>query len=189
MDEGHAFNMSPDAPQWIRDRVEADMTVCARMGLSTLQMTVLRCAECLAPDIGSQLHDYLQSRVCFHPTGYNPMINLISLSDLGRALYLAAVTPAQGVFNIPGADTLPLIKVVEKWGGRSVSVPGPLMRPLYRIRQLALGTDFDYALNRWRFHFNGVLDGRRASRELNYQPRVGLAWPRRRGPNHSGRDL
>ena len=57
----------------VRDvhRVEADLAVCACIGRSPLVVTVLRCAECFAPSSGSQLWDYLQSRVCLRPMGYD----------------------------------------------------------------------------------------------------------------------
>ena len=56
-------------------------------------------------------------------------------------------------------------------------VPGLLLGPLYRLRTLVLGTDFRYDLNHWRFHFSGVLDGRRALEELGYEPLHRVAWP------------
>ena len=63
--EDHPLNMAAGAPQWVRDRVEADFTACARMGLSTLQVVVLRMAEILAAGCGSQMYDYLESSICF----------------------------------------------------------------------------------------------------------------------------
>jgi nucleoside-diphosphate-sugar epimerase len=85
IDERHPIDLSPEIAQWLRDRAEADLTTCASIGLSSLSIRVLRCAECLAPDTGSQLFDYLRSQICFQPLGFDPMINLISLPDLARA--------------------------------------------------------------------------------------------------------
>ncbi|MCA9705468.1 MAG: NAD-dependent epimerase/dehydratase family protein [Myxococcales bacterium] len=169
--EEHPINFSPRAPQWLRDRVEADLTVCTRMGLAQLQIAIVRAAECVGPRIGSQLFDYLRSRVCLRPMGYDPMLNLISIPDLVEALRLAVTSDAQGVFNIAGADTLPLsalVRAAQRWG---IPVPGPLLSPLYRLRQLTRGTAFRYDLNAYRFHFSGVPDDRRARRVLGYQAR------------------
>lgn len=185
MEEDHPLNFDPMAPQWIRDRVEADLTLCARMGLSDLEIGVLRCSECLSPNMGSQLHDYLQSRVCFHPLGYDPMVNLISLADLVEAHRLAIEADSiEGVFNIPGADTLPLRTCIRKWGRRAIGVPTPLMTPLYRARSMAIHTDFEYSLNHYRFHFNGLLDGQRAKQVLGYQPQQQITWPATRPLRH-----
>jgi UDP-glucose 4-epimerase len=177
IDETHPVDLSPQAPPWIRDRVAADVTVCTRMGLSGLRIAVLRSAEVLGPRLGSQLYDYLQSRVCYRPLGFDPMVNLITVEDLARALHLAAQSDAEGVFTIPGRDTLPLSEVIAKWGRLGVGVPGALLSPLYRARAAVLGTQFQYRYNLRRFHYSGVLDGTRARRELGYEPRHPILWP------------
>ena len=48
---------------------------------------------------------------------------------------------------------------------------------MYRLRALVEGSEFRYALNQWRFHYNGVLSGRRADKELDYRPSHGIDWP------------
>ena len=175
--EDHALNLGRSVPRFVRDRVAADLMVCTRMGMSPLSICVLRTAECLAADVGSQLHDYLQSQVCLKPLGFDPMLNLLSLTDLASALTRATLSDAQGIFNIPGADTLPLSEVIRRWGCTPVPLPGPVLSPLYRLRAAATGTDFSYGLNFWRFHFSGVLEGRRARDVLGYEPRSPLYWP------------
>ena len=49
--EEHPLNMNDGAPQWVRDRVEADVTACTRMGLASFDILVLRMAEILSPVI------------------------------------------------------------------------------------------------------------------------------------------
>lgn len=175
--EDHPLNLSPNAPQYVRDRVEADLHACVRMGLSSLQIIVLRCAEVLMPGTGSQLYDYLESPVCFRPIGYDPMLNVMSAKDMVSALQHAAHCRSQGVFNVPGFDTLPLSLCIEKWGRPAIPVPGSWMTPLYRWRRKARGHDFSYGMNRRRFHYSGVLDGRRARDVLGYKPENGVDWP------------
>ncbi len=177
IDEDHPLRIGPRTPQYVLDRVEADLAVCSRMGMSPIRIAVLRCAECLAPETGSQLWDYLQGAVCFRPLGFDPMLNVISEDDLAQALALAARSSAEGVFTIPGLDTLPLSRVIERFDCREVAVPGPLMRPLYALRTAALGSDFRYGLARSRLHFGGVLDGARAREALGYVPGHAIRWP------------
>jgi UDP-glucose 4-epimerase len=174
--EDHPLVLSRRMPQRLRDRVEADVTVVMRMGLSPLRIAVLRFAEILAPSSGSQLFDYLSSRVCLRPLGFDPMLQLLTIEDAVRASVLAVSSDAQGVFNAPGKDVLPLSRAIERAGRVGVAVPGPLLAPLYRLRARTQGTDFRYELNRWRFHFSGVLDGRRAREVLGYEPRTGVDW-------------
>jgi len=175
--EDHALNLSPGAPAWIRHRVEADLVACTQMGMSSLSVAVLRCAEILAPEMGSQLYDYLGSRICLRPLGFDPIMNVLSLEDAARAFELAVLSDESGVFNVPGADTLTLCRAIRAWGRDTVGVPGPLMGPLYRARRITRRTEFRYDLNRWRFHFNGVLDGARAGAMLGYTPEHPIAWP------------
>jgi UDP-glucose 4-epimerase len=177
VDEDHPLEMSPGAPQWRRDRVEADLTVCARIGTSSLDIVVLRTAECVEEGTGSQLYDYLQSQVCFLPLGYDPMLNLLSLVDMAEAVCCAARFSGHGIFNVPGRDTLPLSALVRAWGRIGVPVPGFALSPLYRLRTMTLGAqraDFRYDLNRDRLHFDAILDGRRAASALHYEPRHSL---------------
>jgi UDP-glucose 4-epimerase len=139
---------------------------------------VLRCAELLAPESGSQLHDYLQGLLCLRPFGFDPILNLLSLDDAARAFALALQCPEQGVFNIPGADTLPLSQAIARWGRSEVPVPGPLLGPLYSLRRAVGRTDFRYDLNQSRFHLNATLDGTRAEAVMGYVPKHPLSWPR-----------
>ncbi len=177
IDENAALEFDPAVPQWLRDRVEADLTVCAYHE-GPLQIAVLRCAELLAPATGSQLWDYLSSRVCLRPMGFDPIINVLALDDAAVAFAAAARSQAIGVFNIPGADTLPLSRAIAESNRADIPIPGLLMAPLYKLRRAVAGFEFRYDLNVQRFHFGGVLDGARARRELGYEPRSHVRWPR-----------
>lgn len=175
--EDHPLNLSPDAPQYVRDRVEADLTACARMGLVDCEIVVLRTAEAFAPGIGSQLYDYLSASVAFRPMGYDPMVNVASPSDLVHALELATHGSGEGVFNVPGFDTLPLSEAARKAGTRVVPVPEPLIHPLYAARHWATGSPFAYGIHRQQMLLGLVLDGDRARRVLGYAPQHPVDWP------------
>ena len=175
--EDHPLNMAAGAPQWVRDRVEADFTACARMGLSTLQVVVLRMAEILAAGCGSQMYDYLESSICLRPIGFDPMLNFLSIDDAAQAFQDAVHSSEQGVFNIPGADTLPLTKVIELWGRPSIAMPETGIYRTYKLRQHLRGGQFRYGMNRRRFHYSGILDGRRAMEILRYVPSQAISWP------------
>jgi UDP-glucose 4-epimerase len=177
--EDHPLDLSAEAPQYVRDRVEADLTACARMGLSEAEIVVLRCAEALAPGTGSQLHDLLDAPVAFRPMGYDPMVNVASVEDIVSALEHAAHGSGEGVFNIPGYDTLPLSAAIHRWGTPQIPAPGALIAPLYNLRHRLVGTDFSYGMNRRRMHYGLVLDGSRAREQLGYVPSHPIRWPGR----------
>jgi UDP-glucose 4-epimerase len=177
MAEDHPLELSSGAPQRVRDRVAADLTVCTRMGMSRMNIAVLRMAEVLAPSSGSQLWDWLQSENCMRPLGFNPMVNVLSVEDAVRALRSALDSDAVGVFNIPGKDTLPLKVLVRRWGRRDVPVPGPMLSPLYRLRRRVRHTEFKYSANRGRLHTSDLVDGTRAGDILGYEPARSIDWP------------
>lgn len=168
--EDAPLDLSADRPQAVRDRVEADVTVCSRMGLTDLQIAVLRTAEILAPDMGSQLWDFLEARLCVRPAGFDPMTEVLSLHDATAAILAAAGSDAVGVFNVPGADVLPLSNLIALWGRTDVSLPGPLVGPAHRLWRRMSRQGFRWDLNKHRFHFNAVLDGTRAHDVLGYTP-------------------
>jgi UDP-glucose 4-epimerase len=161
----------------VRERVAADLMACSH-NTPSLAVAVLRIAEVLAPGCDSQLWDYLQSRVCLRPIGFDPMINVISFDDAIHALVAAALGSASGVFNIPGATTLPLSLAIQQSHRADIPVPNTLMGPLYALRRKLAGFEFRYDLNLSRFHFGGVLDGARAQRELGFVATTHVRWHR-----------
>jgi UDP-glucose 4-epimerase len=175
--EDHPLNLSPKAPQYVRDRVEADLTACARMGLSDAEIVVLRCAEALGPGTGSQLFDFLDAPIALRPAGFDPMVNIATVADTVSALEAATHGSGEGVFNIPGYDTLPLSEACRKWGVTALPMPSPLVAPLYGLRHRLTGSEFSYGLNRNQMHFGLVLDGTRARDELGYVPSHPVDWP------------
>ena len=80
--EDHPLNLDPAAPQYVRDRVEADLTACTRMGFLDAEVVVLRCAEALGPGTGSQLFSYLDAPLALRPAGFDPMVDVATISDL-----------------------------------------------------------------------------------------------------------
>jgi UDP-glucose 4-epimerase len=175
--EDHPMNLDPRAPQYVRDRVEADLTACARMGLSDAEIVVLRCAEPLGPGEGSQLYDYLSGPLAVRPMGFDPMVNVSTVADMVVAFEAATHGSGEGVFNIPGYDTLPLTEACRKWGIPSIPMPGPLVAPLYGLRHRLVGGEFTYGLNRKAMHFGFVLDGTRAREVLGFTPKHPVDWP------------
>jgi len=148
------------------------------MGMSALEVAVVRTAECLAPDNGSQLWDYLASKLCFAPIGFDPMINVMSVSDQVDALHRAVFAKEQGIFNAPGKDVLPLSLAIRKAGCIRVPAPGPMLSPIYGLRAMTSRRDFRYDQNFARFHFGGIMDGARALRCLGYAPTESVDWSR-----------
>ena len=178
LDEEHPVEAEPLAPGWLRDLVEADQAACAHVGTSRLRVAVLRCAELFAPGGDGQLQRWLGAEPCLRPLGFDPMVEVISSEDLVRALSLALRAQVSGVFNVAGADHLPLSQLAAKAGRRCVPLPGWLLGTAYRVRAIA-GPSFDYLTNQARFHYGGVLCGRAALAAFGYQPHTPIRWGER----------
>ena len=104
------------------------------------------------------------------------MLNVLSLEDALAAIVAATRSTHTGVFNIPGADTLPLSRAIAETVRLDIPVPGPLLAPLYGLRRWIAGFEFRYDLNLRRFHFGGVIDGARARHLLGYVPSHPVQW-------------
>jgi hypothetical protein len=81
------------------------------------------------------------------------------------------------VFNVPGADTLPLSAIIKRWGRIGLPAIDAVLTPLYRLRRRLTGHDFRYGMNRRWFIYSGVLDGSRARGTLGYVPCHRVDWP------------
>lgn len=177
LDEQDRLELDPAAPRWLRDRVEADLTVAACAGLSTLEVTVLRCADVFCAASGGQLHDFTRLPICPRPLGFDPMVELLSLDDAVRAILLALAGPA-GVYNIPGRDVLPLSCLLSRLGRRSLPLPGALLGRLDRLLDRRHLGAFRYGISAGRLRWSGLLDGTRARQRLGYTPeRSALGLP------------
>ncbi len=70
--------------------------------------------------------------------GFDPMVQVIHEEDVVESIRLALQTSARGVFNVVGPGALPLSMAIDEVGGRRLSLPEPLARPvlerLWRLR-------------------------------------------------------
>jgi UDP-glucose 4-epimerase len=105
------------------------------------------------------------------------MLNFLSLEDAGSSLQRAIHQVDQGVFNVPGADILPLSMTIQRWGRLSLPAPESVLSGIYRARRIFRGGEFRYGMNRRRFHYSGMLDGRKAMEVLRYIPSYPIDWP------------
>ena len=177
LDEEHPIDYSARRPQWLRDRVAADQFLCAKLGVSPLKVKILRCADCLAPGYGSQLYAFLHSLPCLVPLGYDPVVNVLSPDDLTDALLRACFFPGEGVFAIPGRDSMPLSELMERCHRAAVPLPDPVLQWADRLKQKLARSTFCYEISRGLFHYGGVMTGAKAEQLLGYRASHPIDWP------------
>lgn len=170
LDEDAELNLDSDAPQWIKDRVDADMLCMTKLDNRATDIVILRFANIVGRNIHSQLNEYLRTKICFTALGFNPMINMIHPRDVSRAIQLAIHRKIKGVFNVVGKETAPLKDIVQANG--SITFPLPTFALHYaNLAQRVLGlTEYAYSVDSDRSKYNLLLDGRKAESILGYSP-------------------
>lgn len=166
-DERHPLDFSAGLSARHRDWLEADLAAVQRVAASTMRIAVLRLSALLAPDNASPLFDYLHGPRRLRPMGFDPMLNVLSIDDAARALALAARNAPRGVFNVAGAETLPLSELLHRLQLPSRPVPGAWIELLDALRRRPATP---YAEVRALLHHGLVVDGRAAASAFGYRP-------------------
>jgi UDP-glucose 4-epimerase len=152
--------------RFLADKIEAEREVGKLKGT---QVVVLRLAPVLGPSARGWVPRWLSRRAVPTLLGYDPLVQLLHELDAVRALELALLTTASGVFNVIGQGVLPLSTVVKLAGRLAVPVPEPLLR-------FGTGALFTAGLGEAPPFFLAFLrhlciaDGSRAATELGYVP-------------------
>jgi len=170
LDEQADLNFDPDADQWIKDRVDADMLCRSRMDNKSMKIVVLRFSNIIGRGVGGQFNAYFDDKMLFAPMGFNPLLNLIHMRDVLQALALAVFKNAKGVYNIAGLDTAPVRTIAELAGARVVPLPEPLLGPVNRLERAFGLTRYYYQVDADRQKYTGLLDDSRARKQLGYKP-------------------
>ncbi len=122
----HPLDFSAGASGRTRALVEADLAVCARMGLSRVDMIVLRLAPLGLPRA-------LEERArawSLRALGHDPMSERLSLTGAADAVCLALQEGGLGVRHAAGSDVRPRSHA----SARDLPVPGPLLPLLLRLQ-------------------------------------------------------
>ena len=156
--------------RFFADKIEAENEVLrfGRPGQGRTA-TVLRIAPILGPTVDNFVTRYLSHRLAPTVLGFDPLWQFVHEADAVRALRLAAVHDAPGVFNIVGNGVLPLRTVIKLAGRTSLPLPRSLASGLTSalwLTQLAEAPPafFDY------LQYICVADGALAKKELGFEP-------------------
>ena len=136
-------------------------------------LTVLRPAPVLVPGGDDYFSSLLGCRVAFTLPGHDPTLQLLSPSDLARAVRCAVERDAAGVYNVAPGGVMPLRAALRAAGAKRL----PVSRVLQRIARAALGRtglahsteQLDYVRYSW------TISGAKARRGLGYAPRMSSA--------------
>jgi len=169
--ENWDLNFDPNAPQWIKDRVDADMLCRSAMENGNMDVVVLRFPHIIGRNINSQMNIYLNQRLVFKPMGYDPVINLIHARDVVNAIQYAVHADVRGVFNIRGKETAPLSTFLRLNKRRVIPVPSFVLAWINSV-QWKLGlTDFYYPINKDFLRYSCVPSSEKMEKILKFTPK------------------
>lgn len=135
-----------------------------------VELTILRFANFLGPDIETTLTRYFSLPVIPTPFGYDPRIQLLHEDDAVEVLYRSIREHHPGIYNVAADGVVYLSQAVRILGRPPVPVILPLVSPLARtLRRFGL---VDFATDQLRFLVHGrVVDNARMKREYGLRLR------------------
>jgi len=179
LSEDSELNLDPAVMPEIRAWIDCDMIFHSEVHNDRLRVVLLRVPTVVAAGGYVYLHPSLAGRPGsrVRALGFDPICALVSDKDVARAVRAAVQTPVSGIFNIAGAEAVPL-SILARWTGhRSIPVPGPLLGMLDATER-ALGIESRLGAGGGaHLRYGFTLDTDRAAEKLGFrsQYRIGLA--------------
>lgn len=165
MSEDGLLSFDADGQPEVRGWIDADLICQGELLNPHLKMTILRAAT-IVTDAGELLNSPPLAGGAV-PLGFDPLLAVVSIRDVARALALALHTDRPGIYNVAGREVFPVSELGAA-SRRAGWVPG--------VRStLAL---LDHALRRKRSsdyrRYGLVLDTTRAHEVLGFEPQYRL---------------
>jgi UDP-glucose 4-epimerase len=136
---------------------------------SDVDVTILRFANFIGPDIETTLTRYFLLPVIPTAMGYDPRIQLIHEDDALEVLHRAVRESHPGIFNVAADGVVYLSQAVRLLGRPPLPVVLPLVRPLANMLKRAGKVDF--ATDQLQFLLYGrVVDTTRLEEDFGYTP-------------------
>ena len=158
----------------VRDLIEVDMLAQSFFWKHpAIETVILRPVHIVGPSIKNAPSNYLRKRHPWVLAGFDPMVQLIHVEDVARAMVEALRPEPKGVYNVVGPGEVPLSAIFRELGSSPIPVPHPLARPL-------LGALFKYRLASFpppeldHIQFLCAVDGARWRKDLGWAPRYSM---------------
>jgi len=155
----------------VRDLIEVDMLAHSFFWKHPdIETVILRPVHIVGPTIKNAPSNYLRLRRPWVMAGFDPMVQLIHVEDVARAMVEALRPEPKGVYNVVGPGEVPLSTVMRELGNSPIPVPHPVARPL-------LGMLFKYRLANFpppeldHIQFLCAVDGHRWVKDVAWKPR------------------
>ncbi|MBI3184618.1 MAG: SDR family oxidoreductase [Myxococcales bacterium] len=158
----------------VRDLIEVDMLAYSFFWRQpSVSTVILRPVHIVGPTIKNAPSNYLRLRRPWVLAGFDPMVQLIHVEDVGRALMETLRAEPKGVYNVVGPGEVPLTSIFRELGRTVVPIPHPIARPI-------LGVLFKYRVASFpseeldHIQFLCAVDGSRWAGEVGWKPRYSM---------------
>jgi UDP-glucose 4-epimerase len=158
----------------VRDLIEVDMLAHGFFWRHpNVETVILRPVHIVGPTIKNAPSTYLRLRHPWVMAGFDPMVQLIHVEDVARAMMEALRPEPKGVYNVVGAGEVPLSAIFRELGRTVVPFPHVLARP-------ALSMLFKYRVSNFpaeeidHIQFLCAVDGSRWATDVGWKPRHGM---------------
>ena len=154
----------------MRDLIEVDMYAQQYMWKHPeVETVVLRPVHIVGPTIKNAPSNYMRLPRPMSLAGFDPMVQLIEVHDVCRALELALRPGLRGVYNVVGPGEVPLSAVFRELDQRPIPVPHFVARQLLkRLWDARLSSFPPPELD--HVQFLCTVDGSRFVRDVGWEP-------------------
>lgn len=158
----------------IRDLIEVDMYAQQYMWKHPeVETVVLRPVHIVGAPIRNAASNYLRLKRPMTLAGFDPMVQLIDMTDVCRAMVLALKPGLRGVYNVVGPGELPLSAILRELGRKPLPLPHPVARAvLERLWKARLTSFPPPELD--HIQYLCTVDGSRFEREVGWKPSLSL---------------
>ncbi|MGQ0504613.1 MAG: SDR family oxidoreductase [Myxococcaceae bacterium] len=158
----------------VRDLIEVDMLAHGFFWKHPqVETVILRPVHIVGPNIKNAPSNYLRLKRPWTLAGFDPMVQLIHVEDVARALVEALRPEIRGVYNVVGPGEVPLSATFRELGRETIPLPHMLARG-------ALGLLFKYRLASFpppeldHIQFLCAVDGQRWGDDAGWRPRYSM---------------
>ena len=183
LSSANVYGARPSNPQFLREEtplLSSDLSALRDVDMMAqsffwkrpdIETVILRPAN-VTGGVGGIMARYLRMSPVMRLMGFDPMIQLIHEEDLVSAIRLALGPGHRGIFNLAGPPPLPLSKIIERLGRKSLPVPhfmaNLFLGPLRRLGRTKLDPAYvDY------LRYVCMVEDSRARTEFGYAPSRG----------------
>ncbi|MFT3692454.1 MAG: NAD-dependent epimerase/dehydratase family protein [Kofleriaceae bacterium] len=188
LSSANVYGPRPDNPQFLtedapllaaqrfprmRDLVEIDHLVSTFLWRARETETVILRPVHIVGPVHNAPSNYL--RIDRPPVllGFDPMVQLVHVSDVADAIVQALAPGRRGIYNITGPGEVPLSAILRELGRVPRAIPHPIAGLALRLAFAAGLSSFPVAELDF-IRYVCMVDGRRAAAELGFRPRFGL---------------